>query len=62
MTRRRLPPGFVSLKWSKEATEAVLEFLGDTRVGCWASTRGARRPAEDVGQGDEGEEGGPGPP
>ena len=48
--------------WRKEATEAVLEFLEDTRAGCWTSTRGARRPAEDVGQGDEGGEGGPGPP
>ena len=48
--------------WRKEATEAVLEFLEDTRVGCWTLTRGARKPAEDVGQGGEGEEGGPGPP
>ena len=48
--------------WSKEATEAVLEFLEDTRVGWWTSTRGARRPAEDVGQGGEGEEGCPGSP
>ena len=48
--------------WRKEATEAVLKFLEDTRVGCWTVTQGARRPAEDVGQGGEGEEGGPGPP
>ena len=48
--------------WRKEATEAVLEFLEDTRVGCWTVTQGARRPAEGVGQGGEGEEGGPGPP
>ena len=48
--------------WRKEATEAVLEFLEDTRVGFWTLTRGARRPAEDVGQGGEGEEGGLGPP
>ena len=46
--------------WQGRATEAVLEFLRDTRVGCWA--KAASRPAEDVGQGDEGEEDGPGPP
>ena len=48
--------------WRKEATEAVLEFWEDTRAGCWTLTRGARKTAEDVGQGGEGEEGGPGPP
>ena len=48
--------------WRKEATEAVLEFLEDTRAGCWSVTQGARRQAEDVGQGGEGEEDGPGPP
>ena len=46
----------------KEATEAVLEFLEDTRVGCWTLTRGARKTAEDIGLGGKGEEGGPGPP
>ena len=40
--------------WRKEAIEVVLEFLEDTRVGCWTSVRGARRSAEDVGQGDGG--------
>ena len=48
--------------WDERATEAVLEFLKDTRVGFWTAAGTARRPAEDVGQGDEGEEGGPGPP
>ena len=36
--------------------------LEDTRVGCWIVTQGARRPVGGVGQGGEGEEGGPGPP
>ena len=48
--------------WREEATEAVLEFLRDTRVGCWTASRGAGRPAEEADQGDGGEEGGPGPP
>ena len=48
--------------------EAVLAFLGSTRVGCTSIRRG---PQEEViraeaaagdGSGDEGEEGGPGPP
>ena len=32
--------------WREEATEAVLKFLRDTRVGCWTASRGAGRPAE----------------
>ena len=49
--------------WKKKSTEAVLAFLRDTRVGC---VRVERRLPEDAGvrtgSGDEGEEGGPGPP
>ena len=41
------------------ATEAVLEFLEDTRVGCWTVASTARRQLEDVGQSGEGEEGSP---
>ena len=48
------------------ATEAVLEFLGDTLVGSWVSAGGrARRGIEAVPEREmvsEGEEGGPGPP
>ena len=49
--------------WKEGATEAVLEFLGDVRVGCWQAVR-VRAPAEAKGEGtgSEGEEGGPGPP
>ena len=49
--------------WKEKSTEAVLAFLRDTRVGC---VRAERRLPEDAGvrtgSGDEGEEGGPGPP
>ena len=49
--------------WKEKATEAVLVFLWDTRVGC-ISTR--RKPPEEgcdvVGSGDEGDGGGPGQP
>ena len=49
--------------WKEKSTEAVLAFLRDTRVGC---VRVERRLPEDAGvrtgSGDEGEEGGPGPP
>ena len=48
--------------WDERATEAVLEFLEDTRVGCWTAVGTARRQAEDVGQSGEGEEGSPEPP
>ena len=49
--------------WKEETTEAVLEFLGEVRAGCWQGAR-VRTPAEAVGRGavSEGEEGGPGPP
>ena len=45
------------------ATEAVLECLDDTRVGCWSSAggRSAPREAKDLGKAEEGEEGGAGP-
>ena len=42
--------------WDERATEAVLEFLEDTRVGCWTAASTARRRPEDVGQSGEGEE------
>ena len=42
--------------WDEKATEAVLEFLEDTRVGCWTAAGSARRQAEDVSQSGEGEE------
>ena len=48
--------------WDEKATEAVLEFLEDARVGCWTAAGPARRQAEDVGQSGEGEEGSPEPP
>ena len=45
--------------WEGRATDAVLEFLRTTRVGC----RGLGRvPPEDRGEEESGEEGGPGPP
>ena len=49
--------------WKEDATEAVLEFLGEVRAECWQAAR-ARTPAEAEGEGagSEGEEGGPGPP
>ena len=53
--------------WEGEATETVLDFLRDTRVGCMVNVR--RHPREEEG-GEEREEGeggineedGPGPP
>ena len=50
--------------WKEGATEAVLEFLGDVRVGCWSSAGVVRTPREGEGGGEESEceEGGPGPP
>ena len=45
--------------WKEEATEAVLDFLQDTRVGCMVTVR---RPLEDEGGYSDNEEGGPGPP
>ena len=53
--------------WREEATEAVIKFLEDTRVGSRSSgmARAKVDDRESVGQeseGEEGEEGGPGPP
>ena len=51
--------------WKEEATEAVIEFLEDARVGCRVSSRRAlvdeNRDREE-GPGQGGEEGGPGLP
>ena len=45
--------------WEGKATDAVLELLRTTRVGC----RGLGRvPLEDRGEEESGEEWGPGPP
>ena len=46
--------------WKDRATDKVLEFLRDIRVGCSATAR--RLPREEEGEGDENEEAGPGPP
>ena len=49
--------------WREESTEAVLKLLKGTREECISTRR--RLPDEryeDAGSGDEGEEGGPGPP
>ena len=49
--------------WKEKATETVLRFLGGTRVGCISTRR--KPPEEDCdgdGAGEEGDEGGPGPP
>lgn len=54
---RTLP---VRLLWDWRATEAVLEFLRTTRLGCIGTER---VPPEEEGRGGrEGEEGGPGLP
>ena len=50
----------VGLLWDGRATEAVLEFLRTTRVGCIGTERVP--PEEEEGEDSEGEEGGPGPP
>ena len=51
--------------WKEKSTEAVLEMLRGTRVGC-IRTRcvlpGERLGDKEAGSGDEGEEGGPPPP
>ena len=51
--------------WKEKATEAVLEFPEDTRVGCRVSSGRARvdgdRDVEEV-PGSEGEKARPGPP
>ena len=60
-------PGAPSARWlwKEETTEAVLEYLDDTRVGYRVSSGRARvdesRDEEEV-PGTEGEEGGPGSP
>ena len=48
--------------WREKSTEAVLDFLANTRVGCIRSRRVVPEEATRAGSGDEGEEGGPGPP
>ena len=53
--------------WKEKSTEAVLVFLKSTRVGCVSTRRklpaeGEENVYEEVGAGDTGEEGGPGPP
>ena len=50
--------------WKGGGTEAALEYLADTRFGFWSSSgaRRAPREAEDLGEAEEGEEGGPGQP
>ena len=46
--------------WKDKATEAVLDFLRSTGVGCPATPR---RPPEEEEKGEsDGEEGEPGPP
>ena len=50
----------VRLLWDGRATEAVLDFLRMTRVGCIGAGRGP--PEEEEGEESEGEEGGPVPP
>ena len=50
----------VRLLWDEWATEAVLEFLRTTRVGCVGTER--VHPEEEEGDISEGEEGEPGPP
>ena len=50
--------------WREKSTGAVLDFLGSTRVGCISARRTVPEEAVRVAlsAGDEGEEGGPGPP
>ena len=48
--------------WREKSTEAVLDFLGSTRVGCVRARRVVPEEAARAASGDEGEEGGPGPP
>ena len=47
--------------WKERSTEAVLAFLGSTGVGC-ISARRTPPEVDGADWGDEGEEGGPGPP
>ena len=48
--------------WRQGATEAVLEYLGDTWVGCWSSAGAWRAPREaaNLGEVSTGAQGGPG--
>ena len=48
--------------WREKSTEAVLAFLGSTRVGCISGRRAAPEEVDGTDLGDEGEDGGPGPP
>ena len=63
LKRPRAPP--VRWLWREKSTEAVLDFLGSTRVGCISARRAVPEEVDraDLGNvGDEGEAGGPGPP
>ena len=48
--------------WKEKSTEAVLVFLGSTRVGCINARRTPPEEVDGADWGDEREEGGPGPP
>ena len=48
--------------WKEKSTKAVLAFLGSTRVGCISARRTPPEEVDGADLGDEGEEGGPGPP
>ena len=48
--------------WKEESTEAVLAFLGSTRIGCISARIVAPEEVEGAGSSGEGEEGGAGPP
>ena len=52
----------MKLLWEERATEAVLAFLVDTRVGCRPSLTAMTGPAGERGKDSEGEEGMAGPP
>ena len=56
----RAPPGKLLRK--EKSTEAVLAFLGSTRAGGISTRRVAPEEVSGALSGDEGEEGGPGPP
>ena len=48
--------------WKEKSTEAVLAFLGSTRVGYISARRTPPEEVDGADLGGEGEEGGPGPP
>ena len=48
--------------WKEKFTEAVLAFLGSTKIGCISARRTPPEEVDGADMGDEGEEGGPGPP